>query len=276
MSKITTPNPLSSRFPLHAKMKKAAGVCVALLCTLAFDTQANLIAHYDFTDGNLLDNEAGSSYTLSETGSGVSLDPSGFASFPGDDTIQSYLETPGAVPIGSDFIVSFWWKTDSFEQGDFQGLFSSNTANVNYSWQFDSSGTDMRLVSNGSSANPALSDPESNLAPDTWYHTVVRKWSENNTDLYITQEGAVSPLLVGSQGRNPGGLNFFRLGVNRNTDSLFRFDMANVKIYDDSTQSRVSTLLAEGPGLIPEPGTFALLAIGVGLLAAVRWRQCCK
>lgn len=57
----------------------------------------------------------------------------------------------------------------------------------------------------------------------------------------LSPDGAAN--LVGSNTVNPGGLQNFRLGVNRNTDSLFAMDMGNVKIYTDSTVS-IDDLLA--------------------------------
>ncbi len=236
---------------------------------------AGLVAHYDFTDGDLLDNEVGASNTLTHittgAGGGVTINSDGSAAFAGDDTNQGYLETAAFGTVGvTNYTVSFWWKTSTFAQGNFQGLFSNDDAGVGFSWQLDSNGADMRFISSG---NPNLTYAESNLAADTWYHTVIRKNAAgaNYTEVFITAEGAAGPNLVMNQNANPGGLNEYRLGVNRNSDSLFQMDMANVKIYNDNTVD-LATLLAEGPQTVPEPSTSALLVLG-GLGLAFRRKK---
>jgi len=234
---------------------------------------AALIAQYDFTDGDLTDNELGASYTLTHTttgSGGVTINPNGSATFTGVEANKGYLETVAFGTTGvANFTVSFWFKASTFAQGNFQGLFSTNSSAASFSSQLDSSGPNIRFVSAG---NSTLTYADSNLSVDTWYHTVIRKETgagANYTQVYITEEGAAGPTLVMNQNANPGGLNQFRFGVNRNSDSLFGMDMANVKIYNDATVN-LTTLLTEGPSLtvIPEPTTSALMAVaGLGLLA---------
>ena len=129
------------------------------------------------------------------------------------------------------------------------------------------------MISRDTTPNPNITESDSNLATDTWYHTVVRKSSTGDqTQFYNTEIGSGTVNLVGSQSNNPGGIFDFRLGTNRNNDALFRFDMANVKIYNDSAAD-LNTLLAEGPRLVPEPGFFSLLALGWGLVAVLRQQR---
>ncbi|NWK55420.1 PEP-CTERM sorting domain-containing protein [Verrucomicrobiaceae bacterium N1E253] len=256
-------------------------LCLLLISTFlasASYVSAGLVAHYDFTDGDLTDNEVGANYTLTHVQNGtgaVSINADGSAAFPGNDSSSgnhAFLETAAYGTTGvANFTVSFWWKTNNLAQGNYQGLFSSDDANASFSWQLDNSGSNMRFVSNGS---PTLTYAESNLSTDTWYHTVIRKETgagDNYTQVYITSEGGVTPVLVMNQNSNPGGLNEFRLGVNRNSDSLFAMDMANVKIYNDASVD-LSSLLAEGPGLVPEPSSTALLGLG-GLALILRRRK---
>ena len=249
----------------------------SLLLCLAFAgfVNAGLIAHYDFTDGDLTDNEVSASYTLTHINtvtSQVIINPDGSAGFSGNDADKSYLEAPAYGATGvANFTVSFWWKTSSLAQGSYQGLFSNDDAGVGFSWQLDNSGSDMRFISSG---KPNLTYPESSLAADTWYHTVIRKEGgagDNYTQVYMTAMGTGSPLLVMNQNANPGGLNEFRLGVNRNSDSLFQMDMSNVKIYNDSTVD-LGVLLAEGPQLVPEPSSIVLLSLG-GLALLIRRKR---
>lgn len=239
---------------------------LSILAFGACNLSAALIAHYDFTDGNKLDNEVGPNYTLTETTTGtggVALNPNGSVTFTGVEANKGYLETTAFGGTGvANYTVSFWFKASTFAQGNFQGLFSNNNSSAAFSHQLDSSGANIRFVSNG---NPTLTYADSNLSVDTWYNAIIRKQTgggANYTQVYITEEGESAPLLVMNQNANPGGLSQFRFGANRNSDSLFGMDMANIKIYNDANVD-LNTLLTEGPSLtvIPEPSSTALIAI---------------
>lgn len=127
-----------------------------------------LIAHYDFTDGNLLDDEQGT-YGLAEVATGtasVSLNADGSAAFPGTGGAnKAHLQVtgPGGVP---NFTVSFWMKTDNWGQGTFQGLFSNFSSGVANSWQIDVSAGTLRVVSgNAGFGTPGVAT--SGLSTDT-------------------------------------------------------------------------------------------------------------
>ena len=246
-----------------------------LLLSLGGAADAAFIAHYDFTDGDLTDNEVGGSYTLNKVVNGADslfITPQGAASFPGlDGGEKDYLETTGPGGAGS-FTVSFWFKTDQVSQGNFQGLFSNNTVNSpnNFSWQVDVQSGTLRLVSATTGFTPITNAEggEPQIQADVWQHVVVRKINDNG-ELFFGTEGSLTS--VGSTALNPGGLQFFRLGVNRNTDSLYRMEMANVKIYTDA-QISLDALNSEGPQLVPEP-TSALIGLGLGGLLLARRRR---
>ncbi|BDS08990.1 hypothetical protein NT6N_40300 [Oceaniferula spumae] len=226
---------------------------------------AALLAHYDFTDGDILDDEQGN-YALTEVAPGtgnVGINPDGSASFPGNGAANgAHLEVVG--PGGSaNFTVSLWVRTDSWSQGGFQGIFSNLNASTagNFSWQIDVNSGTLRVVS--ATANfEIISTDATGFATDTWHHIVLRK-TPAGTELFATELGDVGgPNSLGTNDDNPGGLQNFRLGTNRNTDSFFRMDMSNVKIYDDA-DTPIATLFAEGPQLVPEPSSTALLGLGV-------------
>ena len=115
--------------------------CLILLipACLIFTGQAHgvLIAHYDFSDGDLLDNEVGATYTLTEQTSGtgtasVFIGAEGTAVFPGGNTGDgdtiAWLETPGPGAL-DDFTVSFWFRTDTVDQEElWTSILSSGTS----------------------------------------------------------------------------------------------------------------------------------------------------
>ena len=75
---------------------------------------------------------------------------------------------------------------------------------------------------------------------------------------------------MGSIGDNPGGLQNFRLGVNRNNDNSFLGFIDNVQIWNDANQDPAA-IFAAGPGInqiaIPEPASLAIWSL-VGLSLA--------
>lgn len=249
-------------------MKKLNLIPLALTSLLVPSmASAALIAHYDFADGDLLDDEQGV-YTLANannTSGTVTANPDGSAAFSGNDGWLSATGPGGAT----DFTVSFWMRTDDWTQGNFQGLFSNEISSAAaFSWQIDVSGGTMRLVS-ATSGFAALTTDASGFAVDTWHHIVLRKSTVSGiitTELFATEIGAAGPNSLGTNDDNPGGLQNFRLGTNRNDDSLFRMDMANVKVYNDANAT-IASLFAEGPQTIPEPSSTALLGLGtLGLM----------
>ncbi len=240
----------------------------AFLCS-AIAAPAALIAHYDFTDGDLTDNEVGPAETLTVVNNGatqLSITSEGAALFPGEGTADAdYLQVDRSGAGAGQFTISMWFKTETVNQGSFQGLFSNNTANVagNFSFQIDVNNGTLRLVSAtstfGSVTNAEAGEPQ--IQAGIWNHVVARKTAAGGAELWLGSDGNALEL-VGSSAINPGGLQWFRLGVNRNSDSLYAMEMANVKIYDDAGVS-LTDLNNEGPQLVPEPGTSLLCLLAL-------------
>ncbi len=66
---------------------------------------------------------------------------------------------------------------------------------------------------------------------------------------------------MSSFGVNPGGLQNFRLGTNRNSNRFYAFEADWFQVYDSH----------ENPEVIPEPS--AALLIGLGLTSMARSRS---
>lgn len=240
-------------------MHKASVALGTLLLTSVY-SQGALTAHYDFADGDRYDNEVSAAFTLTETSNGtnvITTTPEGAVNFPGETGAErDFLATPGPGGAAS-FTVSIWFKTNTVNQGGFQGIFSNLTPNApnNFSWQLDVNNGTLRIVAatTGFGSLTNAEDGEPGIQAGIWNHVIARKTSSGGAELWLGSENT-APELVGSGTINPGGLQNFRLGVNRNNDSLYAMEMANVKIYDDANVS-LTDLNGEGPQLIPEPST---------------------
>ncbi len=219
------------------------------LFLLATPARATLIAHWDFDGGTAADvSGSATDYDLGAVGGGPDLSL-GFARFDGSEASPSFLETsgPGGMP---NWTISLWVRSQgALDQGAFQGLFSNNTSpSANYSWQVESAGgvyqfrTWQNLYTIGAPSGLGV-----------WDHIVVRKFGGNDGDLWLNgvQVGA-------SFGTNPGGLQNFRLGTNRNTNNFWQGDLDDVRVFDSVEDP--SALFAAPPASVPAPSLAVLLA----------------
>ena len=229
----------------------------AVAASVAFSAvaHAGLIAHYDFSDGDLLDNEVGSEYTLTEqrkNGGAVSTNAvdgtvvfTGGRSDGGVNDPIAWLETVGPG-VADDFTVSFWFRTDTVDQEHaYLGLFSSSSSGVAAgNWQIHSDGAATPAVPEDGSlcarfdGNTVAFDSGAPLhAADTWYHVAVRKDNDATEPIsfHLTSitNGAIGAPVFQSSSNNVT-LGELVLGVNRGANQSYGMEVANVRIFDDS------------------------------------------
>jgi len=233
--------------------------CVLAACCSA---NAGLLADYTFENGST--ESLTGSYDFNTVGTGMSYDLDGavaFARFPGTEGSPSYLQVQG--PGGeSQFTVSIWMRTSQANQGGYQGIFSTDFNTSAYRWQFDVDNGTQRLVS-GTSGFSTIT--LGSVLLDEWQNIVIRKNLGDTTDVFI------NGINVGHRDANVGGLHYFRLGTNRNTDNFFAMDVAEVSIWDTAEDG--AAIYAAGMRNIPEPTTLALLLGGVAAAARRKLRR---
>lgn len=242
--------------PLHDRpLRVLALAAVAGLLLVASPASASLIAAWGFDDGTA-DDSSGSpiAYDLGAVNGGPDL-TLGFARFDGLEASPSFLEVggPGGMP---DWTVSLWVRSQgALDQGLFQGLMSNNSAaTANFSWQIESHGGLYQWRTR--SGTFVIGAPS---ALDAWDHVVIRKFGGNDGDLWLN-----GVQVGGNIGVNPGGLQNFRLGTNRNSDNFWQGDLDDVLVYDSVEDP--ATLFASPPAQVPE----ARLASLCGLIA-IAW-----
>ena len=227
--------------------------------------QADLIAHYDFSDGDLLDNEVdGADFHLEamrsteRSMSQVGLNTlDGTAVFGGGTQLNAWLETEGPGAL-EDFTVSFWFRTDQVNQGHrYSSLFASNRNPV-WSQSTNPAGKlDWGLYSNRDEAGALEIQVFESMGlhsnhvfePNEWQHVVIRKQGRGEsarTELYLHSLGEAfsGPLAV--RNAYDMGLEKIILGVNRSGAYGYRMEMAKVKIFDDVAVDPAE-LFSEGP-----------------------------
>ena len=232
-------------------------VALAFSCALlSVQANAGLIAHYTF-DSGLDDGVPGTTYDLTASGGDPDLSLGAYFS---DGNPSNFLSVtgPGGMP---DWTLSMWAYTGMPAQGEFEALFSNmQDPNERYSWQIDSHNGSYRLLSREND-NAAINIGTSSA--NRWQHIVVQKQAGNTANIYFDGK------FVQSTGFNPGGLQNFRVGVNRNDNRSFEGYIDNIKIWDDSLQDAkaISTLYREGPGANSVPVPAPIFLLGGGLLA---------
>jgi hypothetical protein len=228
------------------------------LVLAALPAHATLIAAWNFDAGNA-DDTSGTppAYDLATTGPGISF-AGGAAVFAGNEAQPSFLSVAGPGR-SADFTIELLVRSDgAIDQGTYQGIFSNNVSSgAAYSWQVEShNGVYQWRNQAGTFAIGAPS------GLGQWDHLVIRKFGGNDGDVWLN-----GVQVVASVGANPGGLQNFRLGTNRNTSAFFTGMLDGVGVYD-SVEDPAALFAASA---IPEPASFALLA--VTCLALTRRRR---
>ena len=137
------------------------------------------------------------------------------------------------------------------DQGDFQGIFSNNlSSTANISWQFENFGGVYQFRSLNASVFTV------GAATGDWDTIVIRK-NGGHGDVWLNGVQVVSTF-----GSIPGGLQNFRLGVNRNSNRLYPFEADCFQVYDTH----------EPPEVIPEPSAALLIGLGLAAMSSRRPR----
>lgn len=244
------------------------GRSIAISAILATTSQAHagLITHYTFDRSVGLSDISGSAttYDLSAVGGAADLTRQAYFS-DGLSTNHLKVAGPGGTP---DWTLSLWVNTALADQGTFKALFSNQYNSSNdFSWQVDSNDGFYRLLAkdNTVSGNAQNSLVIGQATANVWENIVVQKSGGSSATVFFN--GAQTA--TGSF--NPGGLQNFRLGINRNSSQSFEGYLDNVQIWDDNRR-RASEIFEAGVGTqtVPAPATLALIGLG---LAGLGWTR---
>ena len=161
-------------------------------------------------------------------------------------------ESAGAFDL-SGYTVTFWFRLETDSQNNWTALFSSGDNNASDgAYQIDFMNGALRL--HGSSISAPIATT-SELGAGVWHLLTV-------TQDTIWLNG--SPVDLGTTFSLPA-LKNFALGVNRGRGSVFKGDIADLRIYGSETQwddTQQASAYAEGPGIpsAPNPGTVILIS----------------
>jgi hypothetical protein len=237
-------------------MKTVTCTIFALMVSMAVN--AGMVAHYDFGDGNLLDNSVDGGVGLTMTGT-VTANADGFsARFSGAGANHLNADLFRDNTRSSKFTVSFWWKTDSFRQSNGDSLISSRDNSQKDDWQIEDTGSAaIRLYGR---MDNTLTLAESSLSTNTWYHMVLvsdgitATWYNTQQGSALTTVGSVTKLFT---------LQDLRIGGNRAGNLTYDSDIASVVVYYDALGTEeINALLAAGPSAIPTQQGSALTTVG--------------
>lgn len=202
-------------------------LCAAALMTVSVNANAALLAEYNFNDGTG-DDSAGS-FDLTAIGGGGTIS-GGVLTVDGNNA--SYYENTANGAGANPFTVSVWVKATDTNQGGFKGLFSNadDPDNDDFSWQIDNNNGQFRVVSiedNADITGPSSGDgaPVANR----WQNVVIKK-SGDVAGVELWVDGT----LVGTNTGNPGGLQEFRVGINRNSDNQYAGMYDKIQVYDSN------------------------------------------
>ena len=177
-----------------------------------------------------------------------------------DGNAANYLDAGDTFDGSPQYTFSIWVYTTSPSQGDSQdnrGIFSNNNdSGLSNSWQFaiGDNGYEFKNRVNSSTTNEEqLGTPRTGV----WENIVLQKFQDGSND---AGEIWLNGSKVKDLSYNPGGLQQFRVGVDRGTDSSFDGFIDSIQIWEGENVSAAS-IFAAGVS-IPEPSTFLLTALG--------------
>jgi hypothetical protein len=243
---------------------------VAALLLTASVSHAALIAHYDFGDGNLLDDETGT-YNLTQStvnGTGITSNVDGFSAHfdsTGNGGANFLTATDLGTGAGSAYTISMWFKADS-ATADGLGNSSIMSTTGSNKWQLEWNG-EVQVPAGGGTIGDGKG---TQLTAGVWSHAVL---TTDGTDasLYLTAENGT--LTIVDTLTAAMGMDDFRIGVNRGNNLTWEGDYASIAVYNEVLSvGDLNVLLAAGPASIPEPSSFALLG-GCFALASVMLRR---
>ena len=231
----------------------------AVVAAVPLTSEAALIAEYNFDNGSLTNSASASFSPLTVIGSAPNLSNNSYHS---DGNNANYLEIAPAVGGALVYTASVWVWTDVADQGGFKGIFSNNDSpSDTNSWQFDNNNGIFRMVGSNTGT-----DNFGAVVPGQWNNLILQKAPGDIGSIYLNGVQVVANI-----GANPGGLQEFRIGINRNSDNSFLGLIDNVQIWD--TLESPSAIFAAGPGanaIIPEPATGMLALLATAALARRR------
>ena len=247
-------------------------IVAALLLTASF-SHAALIAHYDFGDGDLLDDETGT-YDLTQSspakGTGIAFNVDGFSAHfnsTGNGGSNFLTATDLGTGAGSAYTISMWFKADS-ATADGLGNSSIMSTKGSNEWQLERTG-EVQLVGGTGGTIGDLKNTQ--LSVGVWSHAVL---TTDGTDasLYLTAENGTLTIVDTVTGVK--GMDDFRIGVNRGGNLTWEGDYASIAVYNVALSTDdLNVLLAAGPAsIIPEPSSYALIG-GLLALGAIMLRR---
>lgn len=214
-------------------------VSTVLALLIAITANADLIAHYDFSDGNLTDDESVNGHTLTEIGAGsITTNADGFsAAFDGVNYLASQTFNGAA---GASNTVSLWFRPDSATPTGQSSVFSTTG---DPDWQLEYLGK-VRLLGD----NDLLGDGEDQqVTAGVWHHMVIVD-KGTTAAFYVSELGGLLNQSIGFQTFNNGMTDEFRIGVNRAGNLRWAGDYADVRIHDTAlNDTELGALLEGGP-----------------------------
>jgi len=249
-------------------MKKCMYTLIATYVGIVLSTGScfgALLAHYNFQDQNLTNDESGNGYTLTQVGSSITFNSDGSAQFPGTGNYLQSTTFNGAA--GSEYTVSLRFNPVDNTPGGNTSVFSSfDTSGGTPDWQLEYN-TEVRVNGDNGTLGTGANQQ---VTGDNWYHMVFVDSGANAT-LYVSERGG-SLNEVASGAFNNELSDEFRIGVNRAGNLPWAGSYQDIRIYDTALNlTEVTAVFDAGLGLtVPEPSSLGLLGMGAFLVTRLR------
>jgi len=184
---------------------------------------------------------------------------------------NSNISATGAMRTGGDFSIAFWMKTGMNSYGgDYwysgNGLVDAETGGHTTDWgisllnnkvAFGMGGWDTTLQS-------------TRTVNDNQWHLVSATWAMNTGAMSLYLDGVLDSTTTTQAGQYRNGQNFLTFGSIAIPNNFYVGSLAHVQVFD-TVLSAADVAALNAPAAVPEPGSIALMGLGLaGLLARRR------